>query len=390
MPTEIERKHLLKPGLCYAFIAVKSRRTGILLVTLWTALWLLPAAASFGQTDKLDTVVEAKMRAANITGLSLAVIHDGKLIAAKGYGLADKSSRKPVTTETLFQAASISKAVAALGALRLVEQRVFSLDADVNTVLKKWKLPENDFTREKKVTLRGILSHTAGLTVHGFGGYEAGSPVPKLRQVLEGAEPANSAAVRVESVPGSRWSYSGGGYTVMQQMVLDTTPKPFPQFMAETVLLPLGMKSSTYEQPLPASRASQAATGHYPDGTPVNGRWHIYPEMAAAGLWTTASDLARFITGVRQAFAGESKSVISQAMVAQMLTVQMDDDGLGLFLAGSGDSLRFSHSGRNEGFDSFLMGYARKAQGIAILINSNDESGMMRALAREISAMCHW
>lgn len=388
MTTEIKRKHLLKPGLWQ--LTGPGRHTGILFVTLWTALWLLPAAASFGQTDKLDAIVEAKMRAANITGLSLAVIHDGKVVTAKGYGLRDKSSRKPVTTETLFQAASISKPVAALGALRLVQQQVFSLDADVNTVLKKWKLPENDFTREKKVTLRGILSHTAGLTVHGFGGYAAGSPVPKLRQVLDGAKPANSAAVRVESVPGSRWSYSGGGYTVMQQMMLDTTPKPFPQFMAETVLLPLGMKSSTYEQPLPASKAAQAATGHYADGTPVNGRWHIYPEMAAAGLWTTASDLALFITGVRQAFAGESESVISQPMATQMLTVQMDDDGLGLFLAGSGDSLRFSHNGRNEGFDSLLMGYARKAQGIVILINANDESGMMRGLAREISTMYHW
>lgn len=387
MATEIERKYLLKPDL---WQPTGLGRTGILLATLWTALCLLPATASFGQADKLDALVEAKMRAANITGLSLAVIHEGKLIKAQGYGLADKSSRKPVTTETLFQAASISKPVAALGALRLVEQRVFSLDADVNTVLKKWKLPENKFTQEKKVTLRGILSHTAGLTVHGFGGYEVGGPVPRLRQVLDGTTPANSAAVRVESVPGSRWSYSGGGYTVMQQMVLDTTPKPFPQFMAETVLLPLGMKSSTYEQPLPASRASHAATGHYADGTPVKGRWHIYPEMAAAGLWTTASDLARFITGVRQAYAGESNSVISQSMAVQMLTVQMDDDGLGLFLTGSGDSLRFSHNGRNEGFDSFLMGYARKAQGIAILINANDESGMMAELAREISAMYHW
>jgi CubicO group peptidase (beta-lactamase class C family) len=357
---------------------------------LSAALLLLHATASFAQADKLDSLVEAKMRQANVTGLSLAVIHEGKLIKAKGYGMTDKSSRKPVTADTLFQAGSISKPVAALGALRLVEQRVLSLDADVNTVLKKWKVPENDFTREKKVTLRGILSHSAGLTVHGFGGYEVGAPVPKLKQVLDGTEPANSAPVRVESVPGSAWKYSGGGYTVLQQMVIDTTPKPFPQFMAETVLGPLGMKSSTYEQPLPASRASQAATGYYADLTPVNGRWHIYPEMAAAGFWTTASDLARFVTGVRQAFAGEPKSVISQAMAKQMLTVQMANDGLGLFLNGSGETLTFYHNGRNEGFDSLVMGYANKAQGIVILINANDDSGLLNDLAREITVMCHW
>lgn len=360
------------------------------LVISFAALLLLHTTASLGQTDKLDSLVEAKMQQAKIPGLSLAIIHEGKIIHAKGYGLADKSSGRAVTADTLFQAASVSKPVAALGALRLVEQRVLSLDADVNTVLKKWKVPENDFTKEKKVTLRGILSHSAGLTVHGFAGYEAGMPVPKLKQVLDGAEPANSAPVRVESVPGSAWSYSGGGYTVLQQMVIDTTQKPFPEFMAETVLEPLGMKSSTYEQPLPASRASQAATGYYADGTAVKGRWHIYPEMAAAGLWTTASDLARFVTGVRQAFAGESKSVISQAMAMQMLTVQKDDDGLGLFLNGSSESLRFAHNGRNEGFDSYVMGYARKAQGIAILINANDESGMMGELAREVAVMLHW
>lgn len=369
---------------------MNSRIPGISFAAWWTALLLQHATASFGQADKLDTLVESKMRQANVVGLSLAIIHGGTIVKAKGYGFADKNGRKPVTVDTLFQAGSISKPVAALGALRLVEQGVLSLDADVNTVLKKWKVPESDFTRYKKVTLRGILSHSAGLTVHGFAGYEVGTPVPKLKQVLDGTEPANSAPVRVQSEPGSAWRYSGGGYTVLQQMVLDTTTKPFPQFMAETVLAPLGMKSSTYEQPLPASRASQAATGYYADLTPVNGRWHIYPEMAAAGLWTTASDLARFVMGVRQAFAGEPQSVISQAMATQMLTVQMGNDGLGLFLNGSGETLQFSHSGRNEGFDSFVMGYARKGQGIAILINANDDSGLLGDLAREIAAMHHW
>ncbi|WP_395753269.1 serine hydrolase domain-containing protein [Prosthecobacter sp.] len=338
----------------------------------------------------MDTLIEALMSKANVAGLSLAILHDGKIVKAKGYGVADKNSRMPVTTETLFQAASISKSLAALGALRLVEQKVLSLDADVNTVLKEWKVPENEHTQEKKVTLRGILSHSAGLSVHGFDGYEAGAPVPNLRQVLEGAKPANSAAVRVESVPGTQWKYSGGGYCVLQQMMQDTTAKPFASFMREAVLEPLGMKSSTWEQPLTESRAAQAATGHYGDGTPVKGRWHVYPETAAAGLWTTASDLARFVTGVRRAYAGESTSVITQAMARQMLTVQMNPYGLGLVLDGTGDSLVFSQSGRNEGYDAFVLGYAHKAQGVAILINSNDDSGMLGELLREIVVTCGW
>ncbi|WP_395741096.1 serine hydrolase domain-containing protein [Prosthecobacter sp.] len=338
----------------------------------------------------MDALIEAMMSKAKVTGLSLAILHDGKIVKAKGYGMADKDSHKPVTADTLFQAASISKPVAALGALRLVEQKVLSLDADVNTVLKKWKVPENEFTKEKKVTLRGILSHSAGINGDHFDGYEDGKPVPELMEVLNGKKPANSPPIRVGCVPGSEWRYSGGGYVVLQQMMLDTTQKPFPSFMAETVLGPLGMTSSTYEQPLPAAKAALAATGHYADGTAVNGRWHIYPEMAAAGLWTTATDLARFVLGVNQAFAGESQSVISKATARQMLTVQRDDDGLGLFLAGKGEILQFYHTGRNEGFDAYVIGCTYKAQGIAILINANDSSGLLGDLAREIAVMYGW
>ena len=173
-------------------------------------------------------------------------------------------------------------------------------------------MPENEFTKDKKVTLRGILSHSAGLTVHGFPGYAVAGPVPTLVEVLDGAKPANTGAIRVNVVPGSLWRYSGGGFTVMQQMIIDATGKPFPEFMRETVLAPLGMTSSTYEQPLPADRQSHAATGHYPDGRPVAGKWHVYPEMAAAGLWTTAPDLARFAIGVQRALASTSNAVLSQ------------------------------------------------------------------------------
>ena len=173
-------------------------------------------------------------------------------------------------------------------------------------------MPENAFTREKKVTLRGILSHTAGLTVHGFPGYAVDGPVPTLVQVLDGAKPTNTAPIRVDILPGSKWRYSGGGYTVMQQMIIDVTGKPFPRFMQEAVLGPLGMNESTYEQPLPAEKAKLTATGHYRDRSPVKGRWHIYPEMAAAGLWTTASDLARFAIGVQEALAGKSDKTLSR------------------------------------------------------------------------------
>src|SRR5947199_1476359 len=255
------------------------------------------AQAADSHTDAIDDFVRTQMRRRHIPGLSLAVIQDGKIIRAKGYGVAEQGGERWVTASTLFQAGSISKSVAALGALRLVEQGKLALDEDVNAKLNTWKVPENSFTREKKVTLRGILSHTAGLTVHGFPGYAVNGPVPSLVQVLDGAKPTNTAPIRVDILPGSKWRYSGGGYTVMQQMIIELTGKPFPRFMEDAVLGPLGMNESTYEQPLPADKAKLTATGHSRDRSPIKGRWHIYPEMAAAGLWTTASDLARFAIG---------------------------------------------------------------------------------------------
>jgi CubicO group peptidase (beta-lactamase class C family) len=210
----------------------------------WIAVFLMASAVS-ARADKLDDFIGAVMHKRHIPGLSLAVIEDGKIVKAKGYGVADIASDTPVTTTTLFQAGSISKPVAAFGALHLVEKAQLSLDGDVNTQLKAWKVPENEFTRTNKVTLRRILSHSAGLTVHGFPGYARDEAQPTLVKVLDGVKPANTAAIRVDMVPGSKLRYSGGGYTVMQQLVMDVTAQPFPKFMQESVLSPLGMTNST-------------------------------------------------------------------------------------------------------------------------------------------------
>lgn len=206
----------------------------------------------------------------------------------------------------------------------MVERGELTLDDDVNAKLKSWKVPENEFTQKEKVTLRRLLSHTAGLTVHGFPGYDINERMPSVVQVLDGA--GNTAAVRVNVVPGSISRYSGGGYTVMQQLVSDVTGKSFPEYVSEAVLAPLGMSSSTYRQPIPHDRAPETASGHYADRSVVPGKWHVYPEMAAAGLWTTPSDLARFAIEIQLSLAGKSNKVLSQAMTRQQLTVQMSDN----------------------------------------------------------------
>jgi CubicO group peptidase (beta-lactamase class C family) len=350
--------------------------------------FVLPLLSSAGST--VDDVVAAEMKNHGIPGVSIAIIDHTEITKAAGYGFTGTTRTIPITTNTLFQAGSISKPVAALGALRLVEDERLTLDDDVNRRLKEWQVPENEFTKEEKVTLRRILSHSAGLTVHGFPGYAVGSRLPTLRQVLDGSRPANTAAIRVDVVPGSITRYSGGGYTVMQWMMIELTGKRFPELMQETVLTPLNMAASTYEQPLRTDRGFLAATGHYANGTAVTGNWHSYPEMAAAGLWTTPSDLARFAISIQEALAGKPSPVISQAMTREMLTAQQGSYGLGLGLEGSGKSLRFHHGGRNEGFDAMLVACAGSGQGVVVMINANDNSGALNRIIEAVSEEYRW
>lgn len=351
---------------------------------------LLLLAGGSRRVDDLDQFIQSEMARRQIPGLSLAIIQDGKIIEARAYGVIEKGGYAPVTPATLFQAGSISKPVAAAGALHLVDEGRLSLDGNVNAILTSWKVPDNAFTVNRPVTLRGVLSHTAGLTVHGFPGYAVDAPAATLVQVLDGTGPANTAPIRVDTFPGSIWRYSGGGYTVMQQLIVDLTRRPFPDFMRETVLEPFGMRGSTYEQPLPKDKTAMTATGHSADRSTVKGRWHIYPEMAAAGLWTTPSDLARFAIGIQRALAGESRAVISQAMARQMITAQMNGMGLGLALRGSERSLFFGHNGRDEGFDAMLTASAETGQGLVVMINANDNSRLPVRITHFIAGKYHW
>jgi len=351
------------------------------------------AAAKPGslRADPVDDAVAAQMSKRHIPGASIAVIQGGAIVKAKGYGVTDVASRDLVTPDTLFQAGSVSKPVTAMGALALVDAGKLSLDSDINSVLKSWHVPENEFTKEKKVTLRRLLSHSAGTTVHGFPGYAVGEPTPTLLQVLNGDPPANTPAISVDVVPGSIWRYSGGGYVVVQQSVIDVSGEPFPAYMRSHVLEPLGMTSSTYEQPLPADRRPAAASGYFPGMQPVPGKWHIYPEMAPAGLWTTPSDLARFAIAVQRALAGRATPVITQATALEMLSPQKTDNfGLGLALSGTGGNRRFGHDGRDEGFDTTLVAYRDSGQGAVVMINANDNSHAVARIVEAIADAYGW
>jgi CubicO group peptidase (beta-lactamase class C family) len=340
-----------------------------------TLLSLFLVLGSLLRADPIDDVVAAQMAKRHIPGVSIAIIQGGEIVKAKGYGVSDLATGRPV---------------AAFGALVLVEEGKLSLDADINTLLRSWKLPENEFTKDSKVTLRRLLSHQAGTTVHGFPGYAVEEPLPTLVQVLDGKAPANTEPIRVDIAPGSKLRYSGGGYVIMQQMVIDVTGGSYPDYMSEHVLKPLGMAASTYEQPLSAPRALLAAAGYYPGEKMVPGRWHLYPEMTAAGLWTTPTDLARFAMALQKSLAGQKSPVLSPEMVYEMLKSQKNEAGLGLFLSGKGKSRRFEHGGRNEGFDTMLTAYFETGQGAVVMINTNENTGAVGKIIEAIATVYAW
>lgn len=333
---------------------------------------LLPRVAFKEQLGRTVSITQ-RMQDLGIPGVSIAVIDGGKVVFARAYGLRDTVDQTAATTETLFQAGSISKPIAALGALRLVKEGKLSLDEDVNAKLRTWHVPENEFTKQEKVTLRRLVSHTAGLTIHGFPGYAAGSAIPTVVQVLNGEPPANTEPVRVDVRPGSTYRYSGGGYTVMQLLMADVTKQSFESFMQSQVLDVLGMKSSTYAQTPPAALAARRASGHRSGGVRIPGRLNTYPEMAAAGLWTTATDLAKYLIYVRGAVRGQTGSLLDASLAKELVTRQQGGEhGLGPEIYEIGEFARFGHDGMDEGFEASEVAYVAPGKGLVIMANAND------------------
>lgn len=329
------------------------------------------------------------MKVYNVTGMSVAAIDDYKIAWTKTYGVTEPGGTTLVTPKTLFQAGSISKPVAAAGMLALVQQGKLSLDEDVNQKLKTWKVPENEFTKDKKVTLRRLASHSAGLTVHGFPGYDVDETLPTLVQIFNGEKPANTAPIRVDFIPGSDERYSGGGITIEQQLMMDVSGQQFPALMKESVLDKLGMSDSSYEQPQPAARAALTAVGTYGSGKPVHGKWHVYPEMAAAGLWTTPTDLAKFAIEIALSRNGKSNKVLSQKTTEEMLTIQSKNFGIG-FAVSKDHPGEFGHDGADEGFQAMLVMNSETGQGVALMANSDYGILVAQEYARSLAKEYNW
>jgi CubicO group peptidase (beta-lactamase class C family) len=320
-----------------------------------------------------------------VPAVSVAVIRDHAIEWAAAWGMADVAAGRPATVHTLFQAASISKPVAATAALALVEAGTLDLDADVNRYLTSWRLPDTSVAQGEQVTIRRLLTHTAGLTVHGFPGYTRSDRIPTAVEVLEGT--GNTDPVRIAVQPGLMWRYSGGGYTVLQVLLRDVTGRPFDALMRERVLVPMGMERSTYASPLPRERWAEAATGYRGDGTPVEESWHVYPEQAAAGLWTTAGDLARWGLAILAAYDGREGGVLSPAMARRMLTPGLNGWGLGPSI--DGDRVRFGHGGSNEGFRCGLVVFF-DGTGAAVMTNGDRGADLAAEILSTLAVTYGW
>lgn len=347
---------------------------------------LSPVRVTNRPVERMD--LQTEMQNHQVPAVSIAVIHDGHLEWAKAYGVLSPGGAG-ATTETLFQAASISKSVTTMAALQLVEAGKLALDAPIGSELKTWTLPPGKASESNPVTLRKLLSHTAGTNVHGFAGYGAGSAVPTLTQVLEGVKPANSPAVVVDQVPGESFRYSGGGFCVVQRAILDATGVSFPAFLDHTVLKPLGMSHSTFEQPLPPTLRSHAALPVDGQGKPIAGGPHIYPEMAAAGLWTTPTDLAKWLIEMQKSLVGDANHVLSPAMTRTMLTPVRGRYGLGVEVSSVEGVLRFSHGGSNAGYRAQYFADSL-GNGVVIMTSSDGGGILIGELLRGLAAEYGW
>jgi len=348
--------------------------------------------AEIGGSVSDAALMQQLLKQFKVPGVSIAVIKDFKVALAVGYGVADAESGTPVTTRTMFQAASISKPVAAMASLKAVQEGRFKLDQDINTILKSWKLPVGEFTKSGPVTPRMLMSHTSGMgDGFGFPGYAPGTPLPTLQQILDGVPPSNTRPVRLERPPLTGMKYSGGSVVLQQLALMDAVGKPFAQIAQEWVLDPLEMTNSTFEQPLPAARQAQAARSHNPDGARTNDPWHVYPEQAAAGLWTTPTDLAKLAIEVQLAVQGRPSRVLLPAIAREMITpIGVGSYAVGFGLAKQGEGWYFQHGGSNYGFRCDLMAHISEGYGSVIMTNGSGGDALISQLVQIIQKEYKW
>jgi CubicO group peptidase (beta-lactamase class C family) len=324
-------------------------------------------------------------------GVSVAVMLDGRVDWLDGFGHLTKAEPAPCGPDTIFMVASCSKPVTAMIVLQHVERGLLDLDTDINTYLRRWKVPANDFTAQHPVTLRGILSHTAGLNVNGFGIVPQGAPVASALDLLEGRPPSNQPAVRVDKAHDGTDRYSGGGYLAAQVALEDVTGRAFADLADELLFTPLGMSRTSFHQPLPAHLRHDVASGHGDSGEPWPGGWGISPDVSAGGLFSTARDYAAFLLATRAAYHGENGAVLGRSLAELMCTQhEQGGFGLGFRVIGSGADVRVNHGGSNDGYQSETNLFLASGDGGVVFTNSTSGLFLFREVFNAIATVYDW
>ena len=357
--------------LCHCLITVTAQQYYSKAVNEQIARVEASLTAGLVIDGKFSSLAE-RMEHYKVTGVSVAVIDNYQIVWAKGYGYADKKEGRKVNTSTMFEPGSISKSLNAVGILQLAQQGKLDLYQDINQYLTTWKFPYDTISHGKKITTAQLLSHTAGLGVHGFPGYRRDTAIAAVTDILDGRPPSNTEAVRSVAEPGTGPRYSGGGILITQQMLTDLTKQRYEEYMDEHVFRPLGMTNSSYNQPPAVSKRKNLATGYKNDGKEVPGKYFVYPEKAAAGLWTTPTDICKYLIEIQQAYQGKSSKVLNQEMVKLHVTPYKNDVAMGTYIQNRNGEKYFVHSASNEGFTGYFLAGLTNGKGVALFANSED------------------
>lgn len=356
---------------------------------------LLFGVTSFGQKNRIiavennltesrelifeDSIIQKynivdRMKFYKVPSVSVALINEGKIEWVKSYGYADVEGKRKADAYTLYQVASITKSVNSLGIMRLAQDGKLSLSADIRNYLKTWQFPDNEFSKGKTITLMNLLSHTAGLSVHGFIGYSTIDTIPTINQILNGERPSNNEAVKPIYPPGEHFEYSGGGSTVIRKILDDNISTNYDSLMQALVLKPLKMTNSTFSQPLSAYYKN-SAYGYDENMQLLKGNYYIYPEQTAGGLWSTASDIAKFILCIQNELKGDHPLLIDKHLAEEMLTPVLNNYALGFGIVEKGGEKYFWHEGESYGFNSVYYGSFTTGKGVVILTNAYPDNG---------------
>lgn len=318
--------------------------------------------------------IEELMKHYNVPGLSITLLEGGQISGTENYGLLEVKSNRKANDDSSFSACSISKFLTGMLSMKLVEEGLFNLDVDVNESLVSWKVPVNDFTKNKKVTLRNLLSHQSGIKdpEGSFSELNSNIGIPSMVEIFEGETPYCKVPIDVKCEPESEFHYSDAGFCIIQQLIEDVTEIPFHQVMNEQIFEPLGMVNSQFHTTMLEVDRHNFSCGHNKNGELVEGKYPIYPYPAASGLWTISLDLAALVLELMNAVKGESKVGISESLAKEMITPQIGKSwtGLGVFLEGSEKELEITSLGWGVGFQCMMVAFPYLEKGAVIMTNA--------------------